>query len=64
MQLAQNLGGVDRIIRAGLGALVVVGALTGRLGLWGWVGLILLATAGMRFCPIYRVLGLKTCTDC
>ena len=62
--LARNLGNLDRIARFAIGALLIVLALTGTIGVWGWVGAILLATAFMNFCPIYRVFGLKTCTDC
>ena len=64
MELSRNLAGWDRIARVVIGALLVIGALTGTIGLWGWVGVVLLATAGMNFCPIYRVLGVKTCQDC
>jgi len=28
---------------------------------WGWVGLIPLATAAFRFCPLYTLLGIRTC---
>jgi hypothetical protein len=24
-------------------------------------GLVMLATAGMRFCPLYRIFGIRTC---
>jgi hypothetical protein len=27
---------------------------------WGLVGLVLIATSGMRWCPIYQLLGLST----
>lgn len=33
---------------------------------WNWVaaaaGLVLLVTAALRFCPLYRVIGVRTCT--
>lgn len=62
--LARNLGTFDRFARFAVGALLIVLALTGTIGLWGWVGVVLVATAFMNFCPIYRVFGLKTCQDC
>ena len=62
--LARNLGTIDRIARLVVGALLIILALTGTIGVWGWVGAILVATAFMNFCPIYRVFGLKTCQDC
>lgn len=63
-QMTRNLATWDRIARFVLGALLVVGALTGTLGIWGWVGVVLLATAGLNFCPAYKIFGFKTCTDC
>lgn len=62
--LARNLGTFDRIARFAIGALLIVLSLTGSIGIWGWIGAILVATAFMNFCPIYRIFGLKTCQDC
>ncbi|WP_195822279.1 YgaP family membrane protein [Roseobacter sp. MH60115] len=64
MQLSRNLGTADRVIRLVGGAALVVLALMGTIGLWGWVGLVFVATAFVNFCPIYRLVGLKTCSDC
>ncbi|MBY4892907.1 DUF2892 domain-containing protein [Rhodobacteraceae bacterium N5(2021)] len=60
----RNVGNIDRIARFALGALLIVLALTGTIGIWGWIGVIFVATAAMNFCPIYRVFGFKTCQDC
>ena len=64
MKLTRNLGQADRIARLVLGAALIVMAATGLIGVWGWLGAVLVATAFVNFCPIYRVFGLKTCTDC
>ena len=64
MTFAKNMGGTDRIARLIIGALLVVLAITGTIGVWGWVGIILVVTAFINFCPIYRVFGIKTCKDC
>lgn len=64
MTFAKNLGQVDRALRFGLGALLILLAATGTVGAWGYVGAILLATAAISFCPLYRLAGLKTCQDC
>ncbi len=64
MNISKNMGGADRLARLILGALLVVLALTGTIGAWGWIGLILLATAFLNFCPLYRLIGVKTCKDC
>jgi len=62
--MTRNLGQFDRIARFVLGAILILLAVTGTVGIWGYLGLILLGTAFVNFCPIYKVLGLKTCQDC
>ncbi|WP_227270892.1 YgaP family membrane protein [Roseobacter weihaiensis] len=64
MQFTTNMGSVDRVLRLVLGALLVILALTGTIEAWGWLGLIFIGTAFIKFCPIYKILGMKTCTDC
>ena len=56
-----NVGGIDRILRAVVGIVLIVLALTGVIGLWGWIGVIPLATAGMRFCPLYLPFKMSSC---
>ena len=36
-------------------------SLEGNVRYWGLVGLVLLLTGLMNFCPLYTVLGLNTC---
>jgi hypothetical protein len=56
-----NVGNIDRILRISIGAILVVLAANGTLGLWGWLGLIPLATGIFRFCPAYPLLGINSC---
>ena len=63
MELTTNIGSKDRIARIVLGALLVLLALTGTIGVWGSLGLIFLGTAFVKFCPIYKVLGMNTCSS-
>jgi hypothetical protein len=56
-----KVGGLDRMRRFALGLLLLALTLTGAIGAWGWIGLVPLATASMRFCPIYPLLGIHTC---
>ncbi len=56
-----NVGGIDRIIRIVIGALLLIMAATGTLGVWAWIGIVPLATGLMGWCPAYTLLGLKTC---
>lgn len=64
-----NVGTIDRIARAILGAVLLYaaffsGALDGSI--WQWVaaaaGVVMLAVAVIRFCPVYALIGIKTCS--
>jgi hypothetical protein len=69
----QNIGSIDRILRAIVGILLLIVAFVPSVGaiayapeagLWHWViavvGAVMLATSAIRFCPIYTLLGLRT----
>ena len=60
MTLSKNVGSIDRALRAVLGVGLIGWALSGG-PVWAWVGVVPLLTAGMSFCPLYTVLGLRTC---
>lgn len=62
--MTRNLASWDRIARLVLGSLLIILAITGTVGVWGYIGAIFVVTAFISFCPIYRVLGLSTCKDC
>ncbi|WP_187431904.1 hypothetical protein ROLI_041280 [Roseobacter fucihabitans] len=64
MKLATNLGSLDRLLRILIGGMLMLLAAWGAIGIWGWIGAILVVTAFLKFCPIYRILGMKTCQDC
>lgn len=64
MTITRNLAQWDRAIRFVGGLALIVLAATGLIGVWGYLGVIFVATAFMNFCPVYRVFGLKTCTEC
>lgn len=59
--MKQNVGGIDRILRIAIGAILVALAATSTVGWWGWLGLVPLATGLMGWCPPYALLGLNTC---
>lgn len=58
--ISKNIGTLDRTLRLAAGAAILV---------WGWtqqnwlglVGLVPLITALVSWCPLYTLLGLKTC---
>ena len=56
-----NVGNIDRILRISIGGILVALAANGTAGLWGWLGLIPLATGIFRFCPAYPLLGINSC---
>ncbi|HOB65363.1 DUF2892 domain-containing protein [Ottowia sp.] len=56
-----NVGGIDRILRIVVGLMLIALAAMGKIGWWGWLGVIPLATGLFRFCPAYTLLGMNTC---
>ena len=61
--MKSNVGGIDRILRIVIGAVLVILAATGQVGAWGWIGLLPLATGLMGWCPPYSLLGINTCKN-
>ena len=61
--MKSNVGGIDRIARIAIGALLVILAATGQVGVWGWLGLLPLATGSLGWCPPYSLLGINTCKN-
>lgn len=59
--MQKNVGGIDRVLRIVAGLVLVALAATGKIGAWGWLGLIVLATGVFSFCGAYTLLGLNTC---
>ena len=56
-----NLGKADRILRIVVG-LAIIGAGV-YFGSWvGVIGMILLVTGFINFCPIYHLIGINTCS--
>ena len=64
MKFETNLGSADRMLRLVLGAALIALAVTGVFAPWGYVGAIFVATAFVKFCPLYALVGLKTCKEC
>jgi|UniRef100_UPI004047EC21 hypothetical protein len=59
--MQMNVGGIDRVLRILVGLVLIALAATNTVGLWGWLGLIPLATGVFRFCPAYPILGISSC---
>jgi hypothetical protein len=61
MTMQKNIGSIDRIIRivAGIGILSLV--FIGPETKWGYLGLVLIATGLIGWCPPYQLFGISTC---
>lgn len=68
--MSVNVGTVDRIFRATLGLALIFFAFLSGLPLFegallkygaAVVGLVMLIVAATRICPVYSLLGVKTC---
>lgn len=62
--MKSNIGTLDRILRIVVGLVLIGLTLAGVIGLWGWIGLLPIATGVFRFCPAYRLLGISSCNRC
>ncbi|MDI5890921.1 DUF2892 domain-containing protein [Halomonas rhizosphaerae] len=58
--MKSNVGGIDKIARIAVGAVLILLALTGTIGVWGWIGVVPLATGLFNFCPAWKLLGINT----
>ncbi len=65
-----NVGSADRIVRIVLGLALIILPFVLQIPLWEsspakWasiaIGAVLFATALVRFCPLYRLVGASTC---
>lgn len=56
-----NVGGIDRTLRIVVGLVLIALTLMGTIGVWGWIGIVPLATGALGACPLYQVLGFNTC---
>ena len=59
--MTRNVGGLDRILRIVIGLALILGAITGTIGVWGWIGIVPLATGLIGWCPPYAIFGINTC---
>ena len=59
--MKSNVGGIDRVLRIAIGLVLIGLAATGTVGLWGWIGVLPLATGLVGWCPPYALLGWNTC---
>lgn len=58
--MEHNVGNADRAVRI-IAGLAVIGAGVYYQSWWGAIGLVLVVTGLMRFCPAYMPLKMSTC---
>lgn len=63
--MSTNVGSIDRILRIVVGLALILFAVTGVPATgynWlGWIGVVPLLTAALGWCPLYTLIGVKTC---
>jgi len=51
----------DRVLRVALGLVLLSLVFVGPATPWGWLGLVPLLTGLVGSCPLYTLVGLRTC---
>lgn len=59
--MTPNVGGIDKILRIVAGVGLIGATVAGVLPVWGYIGIVPLATGLMGWCPAYPLLGMNTC---
>lgn len=67
--MQKNVGTIDKVLRIIIGLALIAYAVLPSFGLmpdtgynvYGWIGIIPLGTALLGICPLYSILGIKTC---
>lgn len=61
--MTQNVGTLDRALRVLIGLALLSLIFIGPQTLWGLIGLIPLVTGLVGSCPLYSLLGVRTCSS-
>jgi hypothetical protein len=59
--MTMNEGTIDRVVRVVVGIAILSLAFVGPQTPWAYLGLVPLLTGLVGFCPVYALLGIKTC---
>ena len=59
--MEKNEGNIDRVLRVIVGLVLLSLVFVGPQTLWGLIGIVPLATGLLGTCPIYSILGIRTC---
>lgn len=58
--MKSNVGSAEKIIRIIAGLVLIGLAYSGILGVWAYIGVILVVTGLINWCPIWAVFGVNT----
>lgn len=58
--MKQNVHNIERAIRITAGLVLISLVFVGPQSVWGWIGIVPLATGIMGWCPPYSLLGINT----
>lgn len=61
--MKSNVGSLDRMARIVAGLVLISLAATGVVGVWGWLGIVPLATGAIGWCPAYTLMGFSSCPN-
>lgn len=56
----KNVGQTDRLFRVLIGVGILAFCILGTWSAWGYLGVLLLATGLIGYCPLYSVLRINT----
>lgn len=64
--MKKNVGNGDRFLRIMIGIIALILVMGNVVeGLWMWValivGILMVLTSSIQFCPLYTILGMNTC---
>ena len=59
--MKQNVGNIERMLRVIIGLGLISLVFVGPQTVWGWIGIVPLATGLIGWCPPYALLGISTC---
>ncbi|WP_280771451.1 YgaP family membrane protein [Salipaludibacillus daqingensis] len=61
--MKSNVGSSDKVVRIVLGIVLLslLFLVDGALKWFGLIGIVLILTALVNFCPLYRLFGINTC---
>ncbi|WP_342071630.1 YgaP family membrane protein [Yoonia algicola] len=68
--MTYNVGTIDRVFRLLLGIVLLAAPFVGNMAMFQSgiatiisvvLGLVMIGTSAMKFCPLYRILGIQTC---